>query len=224
MNKIRVLVADDNFLARQGLYGILGTEEDMECVAVAEDGEQAVKLARESCPDVAIIDVAMPNMNGIEATREIKKACPNTAILIISGYKYDHYVLACFEAGADGYLLKDNVLGESLTNAIRMIHAGENVFDREIIRIMRQVTVGKGKTGVGSGNLGSRELQVLKLATQGMGNKQIASELCISDQTVATHFVNIFRKLEVESRMEAVLHAIKKGWVNVDDLGGKKIG
>ena len=150
MNKIRVLVADDNFLARQGLYGILGTEEDMECVAVAEDGEQAVKLARESCPDVAIIDVAMPNMNGIEATREIKKACPNTAILVVSAYKYDHYVLACFEAGADGYLLKDNVLGESLTNAIRMIHAGESVFDHEVSKVIRKLAVEKDKMGTGS--------------------------------------------------------------------------
>jgi DNA-binding NarL/FixJ family response regulator len=195
VNKIKVLIADDHFLARRGLYGILDDEADMECVSVAEDGKEAVALAQKHRPDVAIIDVAMPNMNGIEATREIKKACPDTAVIVISGYKYDHYILSCIEAGAEGYLLKENVLGESLLSAIRMVYAGESVYDREVSKIMGKLVAERGKTGIGSTELGDRELQVLKLATQGMSNKEIGAKLCISDQTVATHFVNIFRKL-----------------------------
>ena len=221
MNKIKVLIADDHFLARRGLYGILDDEDDMECVAVAKDGKEAVMLAQKHLPNVAIIDVAMPNMNGIEATREIKKSCPNTSVIVISAYKYDHYVLSCIEAGAEGYLLKENVLGDSLLSAIRMVNAGESVYDREVSKIMSKLVAQRVKLGTASSELGDRELQVLKLATQGMSNKEIGAKLCISDQTVATHFVNIFRKLNVESRTEAVFYALKKGWVSIEDLGDK---
>ncbi len=161
----------------------------------------------------------MPNMNGIEATKEIKKSCPNTAVIVISAFKYDHYILSCIEAGAEGYLLKENVLGESLLSAIRMVHAGETVYNREASKIMCKLAAERGKAKIGSSELSNRKLQVLKLAIQGMSNKEIGSKLCIRDQTVATHFVNIFRKLKVESRTKAVLYALKKGWVSIDDLG-----
>ncbi len=193
--KIALLVADDSSVARAGLCSILDNEDDMECIAVAKDGKEAVMLAQKHLPNVAIIDVAMPNMNGIEATREIKKSCPNTSVIVISAYKYDHYVLSCIEAGAEGYLLKENVLGDSLLSAIRMVNAGESVYDHEVSKIMSKIVAQRVKVGPASSELGDRELQVLKLATQGMSNKEIGAALHISDQTVTTHFVSIFRKL-----------------------------
>ena len=220
--KIRLIVADDSLLARNEICSIFEQEEDMECISVAEDGREAVSLAQEHHPDVALIDVAMPNMNGIDATREIKRTCPDTSVIVISAYKYDHYILSCIEAGAEGYLLKDNVLGDFLLNAIRMVSAGENVYDREVSTIMRKLAMERGKSRGSSSEIGARELQVLKLAARGMSNKEIGIKLSISEQTVATHFVNIFRKLAVDSRTEAVLHALKKGWVSIDNLGSKE--
>jgi len=222
MGNIRVLVADDNLLAREGLCRLLEKAEDVECIATAENGKQAIELAREKQPDVAIIDVTMLNMNGIEATKELKIACPGLSILVVSAYKYDHHVLACIEAGADGYLLKDKMLAQNFINAIRTVYAGQSVFDREVTEIMRKLAISKGKHAIYSDRLGKRELEIVKLVTNGMSNKEIASELCISEPTVATHLANIFMKLQVGSRMEATLYALKKGWVSLDDVGYKQ--
>ena len=131
MEKIKVLVADDHLLAQQGLRRILEKAEDIECVAMAKNGKRAVELARKSLPDVALIDVAMPGMSGIEATKAIKASCPSTAVIILSAYDYDRYVSACAEAGASGYLLKNDVLPRRLVNAIRTVHGGTNVFDHK---------------------------------------------------------------------------------------------
>lgn len=219
MEKIRVLVADDHLLAQQGLRRILEKEEDIECVAMAKNGKRAVELARKSLPDVALIDVAMPGMSGIEATKAIKASCPSTAVIILSAYDYDHYVRACVEAGASGYLLKNDVLPRRLVNAIRTVHGGTNVFDRKAGDIMRKMAISKGKRGPDSDELRNRELQILKLVIKGMSNKEIASELCISEQTVGTHLANIFKKLGVQSRVEAMLYALKKGWDSLNEPG-----
>ena len=219
MEKIKVLVADDHLLAQQGLRRILEKAADIECVAMAKNGKRAVELARKRLPDVALIDVAMPVMNGIEATKAIKASCPSTAIIILSAYDYDHYVRACVEAGASGYLLKNDVLPRRLVNAIRTVHGGTNVFDRKAGEIMRKMAVSKGKRGPDSGELRNRELQILKLVIKGMSNKEIASELCISEQTVGTHLANIFRKLGVQSRVEAMLYALKRGWDSLNEPG-----
>lgn len=219
MEKIRVLVADDHVLVRDGLCQLLEAQEDLECVARAKNGEEAVKLANKFLPDVAIIDVAMPEMNGIEAARQIKAACPSTAILIVSAYKYSYYVLACIRAGVDGYLLKDTPRDE-FVSTIRAVHAGKRVFDvKAIDGILHDIATKKDTARLGLGELGTRELQVLKLAAMGMGNKEIGHELGITADTVGSHFVNIFRKLGVQSRTEAVLYALKEGWFNIDDLG-----
>jgi DNA-binding NarL/FixJ family response regulator len=228
MEKIRVLVADDHLLAQQGLRRILEKAEDIECVAMAKNGKRAVELARKSLPDVALIDVAMPvalidvampGMSGIEATKAIKASCPSTAVIILSAYDYDHYVRACVEAGASGYLLKNDVLPRRLVNAIRTVHGGTNVFDRKAGEIMRKMAISKGKRGPDSDELRNRELQILKLVIKGMSNKEIASELCISEQTVGTHLANIFKKLGVQSRVEAMLYALKKGWDSLNEPG-----
>jgi len=218
MEKIKVLVADDHPVFREGLCQLLEHEEDLECVAKPADGEEAVRLAKELLPDVAIIDIAMPKLNGIEAVKQIKAAHPATAILIVSAFSYESYILASLRAGAAGYLLKSTSLRE-LTNAIRSVHAGEAVFDfRATSKILRRLADDKGEERRNLEELYPRELEVLRLAGKGLSNKEIARELVISERTVQTHLVNIFRKLDVGSRTEAVLHALKEGWLTLDDL------
>lgn len=219
VEKIRVLVADDHPIVRNGLSQLCEVEEDLECIAKVEDGEQAIRLTKELVPDVAIIDIAMPKVNGIEAAKQIKADCPTTAVLVISAYKYDYYILACFKAGIDGYLLKDTPPAE-IANAIRTVHAGKGVFDLEATgKLMHDLATNKDMGSLGSIEMGVRELEVLKLAAKGWGNKEIADKLCISEHTVGSHFAHIFRKLGVTSRTEALLYALKQGWFNINDLG-----
>lgn len=218
MEKIRVLVADDHPVFREGLRQLLEQEADMECVGGTADGEEAVRLAKELLPDVAVIDVAMPKLNGIEAARQIKAACPATAILMVSAFGYESYLLAALRVGAAGYLLKSAAPRE-LTNAVRSVHAGEAVFDlKAASKVLHRLAAEKGEERRGLEELQSRELEVLKLAAKGMSNKEIGRELGISERTVQSHLVNIFRKLEVGSRTEAVLHALHEGWLTLDDL------
>jgi len=222
MEKISVVVADDHALFREGLRRLLDHEEDIECVAVAQDGEEVVALTKQHVPDVVLIDIAMPKVDGIEAAKQIKSACPTTAVLMLSAYKHDRYVYACMRAGVDGYLLKNMAPGE-LANAIRLVHAGEAVFNLEATsNVLCRLFHIRDKQGVGADGLRSRELEVLKLATKGMNNKDIASQLCISEHTVRSHFGNIFRKLGTETRTEAVSLAFKKGLITVDDLVAEK--
>ena len=218
IDKIRVLVADDHPSFREGLSRLLMEENDLEVVANAGDGEEAVRLATELLPDVAIIDVAMPKLNGIEATKQIKAACPNTAILIISAYDYEAYVLGAVEAGAKGYLLK-NVRVRELVAAIRALHAGETVLDSDAAqKVFVRLAHTTGRVKKAQQVLQQRELEVLKMTAKGLSNNEIAQELSLSVRTVQTHLVNIFAKLDVSSRTEAVLHALRGGWLTLDDL------
>ncbi len=221
MSKIRVIVADDHFLIRQGTNCLLEDEEGIVCVGMAEDGEQAIKLVKEVLPEVAIIDVAMPKLNGIECTKEIKKSCPDTKVLMISAYKHSHYVIAAIEAGADGYLLKDNMPSDGLVSAIRSVHEGRDVFDYKAISAVRKLVTSQTNGTAGLADLSNRELDCIKLASQGLTNKEIAAQLIISDQTVGSHFAHIFTKLGVGSRTEAVLYALSEGWIDIDDLNIK---
>jgi len=221
MGKIRVLVADDHPLFREGLCRLFQDEEGLECIAMAEDGEEAVKLTQELRPDVAILDVNMPKLTGIDAARQIKQTCPKTAVLMLSAYKYNHYVITSIQAGVDGYLLKNTPRSE-LIESIRMIHSGKGIFNIEAIsKILRRLTSGTDSAESGPNELRKRELEVLKLTARGMSNKQISSELNITDNTVGTHLVNIFRKLRVESRTEAALYALKEGLISTDDIASK---
>ena len=220
METIKILIADDHAFVREGTRRILEQESDLEVVAEAGDGEEAVKMASELKPDVALIDVAMPKLDGIEATRQIKALCPAVAVLVLSAYDDDQFVFGLLEAGAAGYMLK-NVRGQEIVDAIRAVHAGESVLHPSVARkvLNRFASVsGKPRERKSLELLTEREMDVLKLVTKGLSNKDIADKLCLSVRTVQGHLANIFNKLRVSSRTEAVVHALKEGWVTLDDV------
>jgi len=219
VSKIKILLADDHAVVRQGTRELLEREQDLEVVAEAGDGEEAVQLASSQRPDVAIMDIAMPKLNGIEATRQIKASLPATAVLVLTAYDNDQYIFALLEAGAAGYLLKD-VRAEELIKAVRAVHAGESVLHPAIARkVVNRFAPAASKRAEESvqESLTEREMEVLKLAAKGMTNQEIANELALSVRTVQTHLSNIFGKMQVGSRTEAVLQGLKKGWLVLDD-------
>jgi DNA-binding NarL/FixJ family response regulator len=216
VKKIRVLVADDHPGFRDGLCRFLDDENDIEVVARLSNGEEAVKSAKELLPDVSILDVAMPKLNGIEAAKQIIAACPNSHVVIVSAYGYESYLLASLQAGAAGYILKNAPVSE-LISTVRLVRNGEAVFNLKAVRSVIGHKTVAGEKGIRA-SLQPREVEVLKLAAKGGSNKRIAQELSIGERTVQTHMANILRKLNVSSRTEAVLRALKEGWLTTDDL------
>ncbi len=220
MSTIKILIADDHAVVRDGTRQILEQEKDLEVIAEAADGAEAVKLAGSTKPDVAIIDISMPGMDGIEATRQIKALYPSIAVLILSAYDDDQFVFSLLEAGAAGYLLK-SVRGRELIEAVRQVHAGESVLHPAIARkVLNRFVPSSGKAaGQKSAEvLSDREIEVLKYATRGLSNQEIADELVLSLRTVQAHLGHIFNKLQVSSRTEAVVRALKEGWVTLEDI------
>jgi DNA-binding NarL/FixJ family response regulator len=211
MDKIKVLIADDHPVFRKGLYGLLKETKTLECVGLAKDGEEAISLSQELKPDVVLVDVDMPKMTGIETAGRIKLSCPKTAVLILSAFNYDYYIIGCIQAGADGYLLK-SMPPRELIKAIQNAYSGKRIFDLEAThRILCQLLTNGQPVQMQADKLHSREIEVLRLVAKGMTNRQIALQLSISDHTVGTHLANTFRKLGVGSRMEAVNYAIQRG-------------
>jgi len=220
MNKIKVLIADDHAVVRDGTRRILGQEDDIDVVAEAADGEEAVRLTGSTRPDVAIMDISMPGVDGIEATKRIKALYPATTILILSAYDDDQFVFSLLQAGAAGYLLK-SVRGRELIDAVRQVYAGESVLHPAIARkVLNRFAPASGKAPGEKPTevLSEREIEVLRLATHGMSNQEIADKLCLSLRTVQAHLGHIFNKLQVGSRTEAVVRALKEGWVTLDDI------
>ncbi|UCH86713.1 MAG: response regulator transcription factor [Dehalococcoidia bacterium] len=219
MEKIRVLLAEDHVVVREGTRELIQREQDMEVVGEAGDGEQAIELAATLRPDVVIMDIAMPKVNGIEATKRIKELYPTTAVLILTAYDNEQYIFALLEAGAAGYLLK-NVRRSELIDAVRAVRAGESVLHPVVTRkVLEQLRGREGRPGERAGRdiLSEREMEVLRLASKGISNKDIARELVVSVRTVQAHLGNIFNKLGVGSRTEAVLHALRRGWFSLDE-------
>lgn len=219
MARIRILLADDHALVREGTRELLERESDMVVVAEASDGEEAVQLVAEKQPDVVIMDISMPKLNGIEATCQIKDSGSPTAVLVLTAYDDDQYVFAILEAGAAGYLLKDVPIAE-LVKAIRDVHAGESVLHpviaRKVINRYARHT-GEPVEANSVDILTKREFDVLSLAATGMKNHEIAEALVISSRTVQVHLSSVFTKLYVTSRTEAVLHALRQGWITLAD-------
>ena len=214
---IRVLLADDHALVREGTRRLLEAEDDVEVVAEASNGEEAVEATQRLRPNIAIIDIAMPGMGGIEATRLIKAHCPETAILILSAYDDEPYLVALLEAGAAGFLLK-NVHGQELINAVRAVARGESVLQPSLAeKMMRRLSAQTRHTPRTTDLLSEREFDVLRLAARGLPNKEIARRLGLSIRTVHSHLANIFMKMQVGSRTEAVLLALREGIISLQD-------
>ena len=220
MKTIRILLAEDHVVVRQGTRQLLERERDFEIVGEAGDGEEAVRLASQLKPDVVVMDVAMPKLSGIEATKQIKAVLPTTRVLVLTGYDYDEYIFSMLEAGAAGYLLK-SVSGDELISAVRAVYAGEPMIHPTVLRKL----MARFKTPAAEPApvqplppLSEREMEVLKVAAQGMSNKDIGGTLFISERTVQAHMRSIFNKLGVGSRSEAILYGLKKGWFSIEDL------
>lgn len=218
--KIRIMLAEDHVLVREGTKEMLDREEDMEVVAEAGDGEEAVRLAEEEDLDIVIMDIALPKLNGIEATRRIKEISPGTTVLVLTAYDDDEYVFALLEAGAAGYLLKD-VSTSELVAGIRAVEAGESMLHpaiaRKVINRFSQWVEDDGKEEDFE-ELTEREAEVLQFAGRGITNKEIASRLSISHRTVQAHLSHIFSKLGVGSRTEAVVFALRRGLLTFEDV------
>lgn len=220
MSHIRILIADDHALVRQGTIHLLKDDSEIEVVAEADDGEAAVELAAKYKPDVALVDIAMPKLDGIEVTSQIKALCPETKVLILSAYDEDQFVFRLIEAGADGYLLK-NIHSHELIAAIRALYLGDSVLHPSIARKVvgrLSSTNKKHKRKEPSKLLREREEEILKLIIQGSSNKEIAATLGLSTRTVEGHMAQIFNKLGVNTRIGAMVYALKEGWFTIDDI------
>ncbi len=218
MEPIRIVLAEDHLLMREGTRRTLEQYPDLTVVGEAENGEQALELLERLQPDVAILDIRMPKLNGIEVVRRMKDCCPNTKALMLTAYDDDDYILALMEAGASGYLLK-TAQARELVDSVRGVHFGESVLDPAIaVKIarlwaQRGISTERGPTE----QLSPRELEVLGLAAKGLRNKAIADNLGISVRTVEGHFNGIFVKLNVSSRIEAVLYAVSRHLVTLNE-------
>jgi DNA-binding NarL/FixJ family response regulator len=211
---IRVLLADDHAVVRKGIWQFLEEAGDIEVIAEAGDGAEAVRLVETLQPEVAVLDIRMPEVTGVEATRHIKKHFPDVRVLILTSYDDDPYVFALLQAGADGYVLK-TANSDELVRAVRTVHQGESALSPEIAsKVVRQAMTGRPEGATGQvETLTERELDVLRLAAQGLTNRAIGHKLGISHRTVQGHLQSIYGKLGVNSRTEAVTEALRRGWI-----------
>jgi DNA-binding NarL/FixJ family response regulator len=210
MSSIRVLIVDDHPVVREGLSAMLERQEGMSVVGEAADGVSAVQKAVETTPDVILMDLRMPVMDGVEAMRRIGARVPSARVIVLTTYDTDEYIVRGIEAGAKAYLLKDSPRDE-LFDAIRAVHRGESLIQPSVAgKVLGRFGTLPGKSQTVE-FLSDRELEVLRLMAKGAANKSIAAELCISESTVKTHVQSIFQKLGVNDRTEAVTHALQQG-------------
>ncbi|MGB7875198.1 MAG: response regulator transcription factor [Anaerolineales bacterium] len=214
MEKIRILLADDHAIVRAGIRQFLESAPDMEVVAEAGDGEQAISLIQAERPDVAVLDIQMPKATGIEVTRWAKSNAQGVGILILTAYNDDPYVMAVLQAGANGFVLK-TAAPDDIIQAVRDVHDGKSVLDPSVTGALMAQIFHKPDTQVVE-QLTDREMEVLHLVAKGFTNKAIGVQLSISDRTVQGHLAHIFSKLQAASRTEAVMRAVSLGWISQD--------
>lgn len=213
MSRVRLLLADDHTMVRQGLRKLLEERVDWEVVAEASDGREAIKLAEQHRPDVAILDVAMPLLNGIEATRQITKRVPSTRVLVLSMHADEVYVTQVLRAGATGYLLKDSADAD-LMEAVAAVAQGKSFFSPAIARVMLDDYVRQlADKGIVDrfDSLSEREREIFQLIAEGKTNKEIAGLLGVSPSTIETHRGHILEKLDCHNAAEIVLYAVRRG-------------
>jgi DNA-binding NarL/FixJ family response regulator len=211
---IKILIADDHPVVREGLISMLSREGDFKVVGEAKDGVEAVNKAKELSPDVVLMDLRMPEMDGVEAMRQIRPAMPGVKFIILTTYSDDDYIFSGIEAGARAYLLKD-APREDLFKAIRSVYRGESLIQPVVAsKLLDRFSQLSRRTPSGE-ELSERELEVLCLMAKGAANKEISAELNIAQSTVKTHITNIFQKLGVNDRTEAVTQALKKGIIRL---------
>jgi DNA-binding NarL/FixJ family response regulator len=211
---IKILIADDHPVVREGLFAMLNREVDFDVVGEAKDGMEAVNKTKELSPDIVLMDLRMPDMDGVEAMRKIKSAMPDVKFIILTTYSDDEYIFSGIEAGARAYLLKD-APREDLFKAIRAVYRGESLIQPVVAsKLLDRFSELSRGTPSGEG-LSARELEILQLMAKGAANKEISAQLSIAQSTVKTHIANIFQKLGVNDRTEAVTQALKKGIIRL---------
>ena len=211
---IRVILADDHAVVRKGIRGFLEEPGDITIVAEAADGDEALTLIREQPADVAVLDIQMPGRTGLEVTRAVRAERLPVGVLILTAYDDDPFIMTALRAGANGYVLK-TAEPEEIVAAVRAVHEGQSALDPALLHKVMGYISGRPLPGMVE-PLSAREIEVLRLAAQGFTNKAIGAQLGISDRTVQGHLTNIFGKLDVGSRTEAVTKAIQLGLVSVE--------
>jgi two-component system, NarL family, response regulator LiaR len=213
---IRVLIADDHVVVRKGIRALLATEPGIDVVGEATDGAEAVRAAAELRPDIILMDIVMPTVDGIEAVRRIMAAQPGSRILVLTSFATDDQIFPALKAGALGYLLKDTG-PEDLVQAIRQVHRGESSLHPTIARKVLQELSRPPQRPPTPDPLTEREVEVLRLVAQGRSNQEIARMLVVSEATVRTHVSSILSKLHLASRTQAALYALREGLASLDD-------
>jgi len=215
MTKLRIMLAEDHETVREGLKMIVNAQDDMEVAGVVGDGAEAVAQAQRLLPDVLVMDISMPNLNGLKATQKLKEVCPQVKVLTLSRHADDGYVRALLGAGARGYVLKQSASSE-LIHAIRAVAAGDNYIDPKLAgRVMDSYSNSKATPrGETAGKLSDREAEVLRLIALGYSNKEIAGQLSLSVKTIEVHKANAMRKLGLAGRIELLQYALHVGWLH----------
>jgi len=224
--KISVMIVDDHPLFRQGLRRVIEAEDDMEVIIEVGDGEEALRLAQKMVPDIIMMDVNIPTMNGLQVTRALKASFPNIGVIMLTAYHDDEQIFHAIKAGAGAYYPKD-VTPRKLIEAIRQVSQGNYVIDDNVLaksqvaswllKQFEQISAAGGSPDELFVPLSSREMEILQLIARGYSNKEIAHELGISRQTVKNHMTSILRKLSVNDRTQAALYALRRGWIRLQD-------